>query len=52
MVHPVVGNGYPLKGRRRWVVRMFSPLIVVVVILVCAPIGILAVLAVAAQGRR
>jgi hypothetical protein len=52
MVYPVVGNGYPLTGRNRWTVRMFSPVIFVVVMVVCAPIGILAVLAAASEGRR
>jgi hypothetical protein len=39
-------------GANRWTVQMFSPVIFVVVVVVCAPIGILAVLAVASEGRR
>jgi hypothetical protein len=52
MVYPIVGFGHPLMGRRRWLVRIFAPFIFVAVIMVCAPIFLLIVLAVASNAGR
>lgn len=45
IIYHVVGNGYPLTGRRRWAVALFSPFILIGIACWCLPIAAVVILA-------
>lgn len=44
LVYPLVGYGHPLEGRRRWLVRLFGPLIILGIGTYCVPMMLVLIL--------
>lgn len=45
LIYPLVGWGYPLEGRRRWLVCVFAPFVLLGIFLCRVPIMVLVLLA-------
>jgi hypothetical protein len=52
MVYPIVGNGFPLVGKKRWLVRVFSPFVVFGLWCCMAPMVVLVIFAMAGYASR